>query len=64
MIPYSIKFQKMKGTFLDSIPCLKSHQPPLICIAIMFVRCMFTHRPRKGGPSAPVGPGPGRDMFF
>ena len=25
-----IKFQKMKGTFLDSIPWLKSHQPPLI----------------------------------
>ena len=25
-----IKFQKMKGTFLDSIPWLKSHQPPMI----------------------------------
>ena len=25
-----IKFQKMKGKFLDSIPWLKSHQPPLI----------------------------------
>ena len=40
MMPYSmkfakkakikIKFQKMKGTFLDNIPWLKSHQPPLI----------------------------------
>ena len=45
MIPYSIKFanqkitkkkakikikfQKMRGTFSDSIPWLKSHQPPL-----------------------------------
>ena len=27
-----IKFQKMKDTFLDSIPSLKSHQPPPIFI--------------------------------
>ena len=27
-----IKFQKMNGTFLDSIPWLKSHQPPLTYI--------------------------------
>ena len=27
-----IKFQKMKGSFLDSIPWLKFHQPPLIYI--------------------------------
>ena len=25
-----IKFQKIKGTFLDSIPGLKIHQPPFI----------------------------------
>ena len=25
-----IKFHKMRGTFLDSTPSLKSHQPPLI----------------------------------
>ena len=24
-----IKFQKMRGSFLDNIPWLKSHQPPL-----------------------------------
>ena len=39
MMPYSmkfekkkiiIKFQKMKGTFLDSIPWLESHQSPLL----------------------------------
>ena len=44
MLPYSmkfekkakikIKFQKMKGTFLDSNPWLKSHQPPLVYIQI------------------------------
>ena len=27
-----LKFQKMKGSFLDSIPWLKSHQPPLVYI--------------------------------
>ena len=25
-----IKFQKIMGTFFDSIPQLKSHQPPLL----------------------------------
>ena len=25
-----IKFQKMKGNFMDSIPWLKNHQPPLL----------------------------------
>ena len=45
MMPYSmkyvqkkakikIKFPKMKGNFMDSIPCLKSHQPPLISYTI------------------------------
>ena len=27
-----IKFQKIMGTFLDSIPWLKSHQPPWVCL--------------------------------
>ena len=29
-----IKFQKMKGTFMDSIPWLKSHQQPLMYMYI------------------------------
>ena len=32
-----IKFQKMKGTFLDSILWLKSHQPPLLIINFKIV---------------------------
>ena len=32
-----IKFQKMKSTFLDCIPCLKSHQPPLEHTHILIV---------------------------
>ena len=29
-----IKFQKMEGTFLDSIPWLKSHQAPPVCVYV------------------------------
>ena len=31
---FKIKFQKNEGHFLDSIPSLKSHQPPLMYIYI------------------------------
>ena len=34
-----IKFQKMKGTFFDSIPWLKSHQPPLVYRDIFILSC-------------------------
>ena len=27
---FKIKFQKMKGTFLDNIPWMESHLPPLV----------------------------------
>ena len=30
------KLKKLKGIFLDSIPCLKSHRPPLLCNYVFF----------------------------
>ena len=39
-IKIRVKFQKIKGTFLDSIPWLKSHQPPLIYRYIRYM--LFT----------------------
>ena len=40
-----IKFQKMKGTLLDSIPWFKSHQPPLIYIFIfIFVYYVYLYQ--------------------
>ena len=37
-VKIKIKFQKMKGTFLDSIRWLKSHHPPLVHVPYMFIR--------------------------
>ena len=40
---FKIKFQKMKDTFLESIPWLKSHQPPLIPI-YLYIICVYAQR--------------------
>ena len=54
-----ITFQKMKGTFLDSIPWLKILQPPLIYATSAF-RSLSTPSPspHPSGPSAFNPPSP------
>ena len=36
-----LKYQKMKGTFLDSIPWLKSHQP-LLVRRVVFIKPLYS----------------------